>query len=1617
MYRYWRRKTDTETEEKDFQRFLRSLKGWSETNYGANLYPLLDTCEWFKQDDVYKDWLSDPQCGTLFYLGSPGLGKSHLARSLFKHLHAAQRRDLVMSFHCSSFEHSPAIWDYFTWKLLTTWPHWFTYVPPQHRCRDERSPPLGVGGFVEIWTAFRRACSERQIFLIVDGLEQAPAGSFESFFDVIEQLRQPMLADLVPSLAGQPMGGPTKIKLIVVSRINDVTDAASITTSRSAVAAEAVVKDVVLYLDNKFSIMGSTRATPDNEELDKVKEAIKNAAEVYWPYATFAIDDVEKAVTLRSSLKPFLEKDYIPTGLTHSIDSLILPILQSVNNDDRYIRTAINVIISIDVEISISIRQLKSILECLYGHQVPATTELAELIQRRCGDLFWITAPDGIVLSVHSLVTAHLSSYLPLEQRQTNMAFFCLKYLLQDKWCEPLPLSRNDTERNTKWMAKEAPFYGFAALRWPLYLPKLEELDPQLVLLLRTFLSPECPQYHTWHKWRSVFHADRTDLEEPPAIFLLREGCINVVKQLWPAQPLPVSRPSFFMSGLDSLRQLRLPEKFHNDTVAVPEWLSMTGVDGQTALMAAAMSADVSLVESVLKWPIDINARAHGGRTVLMVCLTSQRLMELEGPEADDVAAIISLLLVYGADPNISDHHGITPLHVACMRGKLKLVRLLLEFGALIDIADAWTDTPLEKAYSSGNTELVEELVRCGADLDVWMPGGEQPLTRCIFDDNIDMFRIFLRFANVNEQTVLGFSPIHIACDSPNRLEFLRLLITRPDLDLDAIATSWPETIDRQAMNALCFALRHRNYSAVQMLLQAGASPCSFPKLGVLPLAEAVLTKDKSMVELLLAYGAPVNDFNNRFYCKTALGYAADTGADDIVRLLIDHGADPTVEEGFAAASPLHIALTAKINSKMVQYLLEAPIPANVDYSAKKERHPLLSAVKQGDADTVRLMLNHKADIGMWLQPAVRPSPLHVAAKAGRVDLCEIILEYEPKLLDIQFEKGLMCESPLFKACQNGQSKAVRFLLDKGAKKDIISFHYNESILIGACENGDLETVKAVLSSAPELVNVPADNGCTPLFLSCRNGDVEAVRLLLEAGANIAHKNWYGWTCVSDLFRSLDCKRQKMLKLLIKHGLDINQVNSSTGLSVLGVAIAEGSTRDVKWLLEQGADPFRCQRGPGPEESWRNALQVTSRTQGGQTVSIMELLLEPQWGLREHLTDKDWQGATVLPMMPPTRMTTQLAARLISVCDDIAAQTGQDLYPTLMLQPAINGLSSLDYACGHLVATPSSIAQLNKTIVARAEMLLSGHRCLIENDDLIEDITNLLITRGGFDLEATVLLDMMLTRPHVRWDDDGYSQGAIGIATCGDCDAFIDEAYHFCRFCQTVRCHKCRDNLDVRALHKHVWLDLDLKVGVDVNGPEIQMLLERVHEELSVEILNQQPPPQTELENMDKDITTNEASQTSVETIIPQPTFPHQIPGSLSLATLHAFNYLAIRRPAWSPYLALSHPTHAQIAPWETQPGYSRRRMIIERRIMRLEMSPWRRITELEHLQQWGLRTAYADEDATRRDLVWQDAKAMFNEYERQYVIMTKENEEVKVRSLGNRTGGGVRKGGLEKRP
>lgn len=181
-----------------------------------------------------------------------------------------------------------------------------------------------------------------------------------------------------------------------------------------------------------------------------------------------------------------------------------------------------------------------------------------------------------------------------------------------------------------------------------------------------------------------------------------------------------------------------------------------------------------------------------------------------------------------------------TPLHYA-IQGGLNAMQLLLEHGANVDVKDKWGRTPLHCASSEGRDITMQFLIDHGADVNIKNGAGRTPLDCAMRNRDIWIMRLLLDHgAKVNASSAEG-TPLHQA-SYYGYTDGMKLL-----LDYDANVNA------RDRHNKMPLHCT-RDIDAMKLLLDHGANVNAKDKDGYTPLRRGVYNADK--VRLLKSYGA-----------------------------------------------------------------------------------------------------------------------------------------------------------------------------------------------------------------------------------------------------------------------------------------------------------------------------------------------------------------------------------------------------------------------------------------------------------------------------------------------------------------------------------------------------------------------------------------------------------------------------------------------------------------------------------------------------------------------------------------------------------------------------------------
>ena len=513
---------------------------------------------------------------------------------------------------------------------------------------------------------------------------------------------------------------------------------------------------------------------------------------------------------------------------------------------------------------------------------------------------------------------------------------------------------------------------------------------------------------------------------------------------------------------------------------------------------------------------------------VLPVALFALALSPPESPIADaamagDIEAVRSLVK-QGADVNAAQGDGLTALHWAARNGDEGMTELLIYAGAHLEAATRnGSYTPLHIASQAGRSSTVEVLLEAGASAEAETSTGVTALHFAAAAGAEEAVRLLLAQgadANVQE-SASGQTPLVFAA-SGNRVAAVEALLAGgadPNLATQAV-----DVIARKQEDMELQERRNRRVEALfETELAAGGygtnrgtdfGSLQFAHLmarsgGMTPLHHAVREGSTEAALALLAGGADIDRVSADH--STPLLVATINGHWDLAKLLLEHGASPTIASD-AGATPLYTTLNLQWapaswtypqpdaqRQQRISYLelMEALLEVGADPNARLTRPlwythyaggnelgiselgatPFWRAAYGTDVAAMKLLLEYGADLSL---PTLKPAGGFDMNGDGR----EEEDEGDPSGLP-PVPAGGPAEFPIHAATGVGHGMAGAGVVHRSVPE------------------GWMPAVRFLVEELGVDVNTRDMNGFTPLHHAAGRGDTEMVLYLVEQGADV----------------------------------------------------------------------------------------------------------------------------------------------------------------------------------------------------------------------------------------------------------------------------------------------------------------------------------------------------------------------------------------------------------------------------------------------------------------------------------------------------------------------------------
>lgn len=528
------------------------------------------------------------------------------------------------------------------------------------------------------------------------------------------------------------------------------------------------------------------------------------------------------------------------------------------------------------------------------------------------------------------------------------------------------------------------------------------------------------------------------------------------------------------------------------------EWSPGTGTDVWN-LFQACLAGDLPTVRKLVEHDPALIRAQHAYRTPLYFAVRENRVevaQWLLDHGADPLSLVVQDSLVeicrdrgYGALEQILEDRIARlqrasprgePVAQAIRQGDLAEMRRLLDAAPeLLHVGDLRSNQPIHWAVMTRRLDLIDELLSRGADINAPRFDGARPI----------------QLTN-GDYTFRGWR------DVPH---------------------DWPTSPEEVLAH-----LRARG---------ADCDLCTACFIGDLDRVRELLDRDPSLANRVSDYvsyypgsGSPLKN-------------AATQGHLEIVRLLLQHGADPNLrEEGIAPHGHALYAAVANRHPEVARLLLEHGAFPNPEVESSADA--LSRAISNDDQAMIELLCSFGAFRRVHLlayygdvqtaaavfaaNPALAddPAALANAAGEGHVAFVELMLRYHPRLPagvtfpdwsvgaktrelnELLFEHGLnpsetnwLGVAPLHQLARQGDLERAAIFLDHGANLEARDEVLCSTPLGWAAKFGQTDMVRFLLErgARPNLPDDPV--WATPLAWATRRGHSDAVHLLKEHGA------------------------------------------------------------------------------------------------------------------------------------------------------------------------------------------------------------------------------------------------------------------------------------------------------------------------------------------------------------------------------------------------------------------------------------------------------------------------------------------------------------------------------------
>eukprot|EP01045_Picozoa_sp_COSAG04_P023104 COSAG04_NODE_2698_length_3716_cov_4.770904_1_plen_931_part_10 len=483
--------------------------------------------------------------------------------------------------------------------------------------------------------------------------------------------------------------------------------------------------------------------------------------------------------------------------------------------------------------------------------------------------------------------------------------------------------------------------------------------------------------------------------------------------------------------------------------------------------------------------------------------------------------AVVRLLLDRGANPNLANSTGVTPLMNAAHVGSLPILRMLVKANAEVDTVDRETGfTAYHSACVNNQPDCAEALVRAGCDTSVTTQDGVTGRDLAQLKGNTAVLERLAALEQhrpspvEEEQSKVGAKDAARLLDSAKvgDCAMMERLIDG-GVDVDAMSETTSVSGEKIQATALLSAVTGKQQAGVRLLLHRGANPNLADSDGTTPLMIAAGNDFLPMLRLLLEAKAEVNAVHP-LAGHTAFHAASLGNYPDCAEALVRAGCDTSLRtvHGQAgrdiAQAQGHTAVLERLDA-LGQDISSSEKKADDGRGISSKKAAKMSKKKKGQGGE---------QSGAATKRAAR---LGDAAKSGDCGAMDRLLKAGLNV-DAQFNmkdksSGKAYQSTaLHQTITNKQVAAARLLLDRGADPNLAISAGHTPLMaaaqVVAMATGPMSLVELLLEAKAEVDAVDPEFGFTAFHFTCYHNHPDCAEALVRAGCDTSLRSQGGET-------------------------------------------------------------------------------------------------------------------------------------------------------------------------------------------------------------------------------------------------------------------------------------------------------------------------------------------------------------------------------------------------------------------------------------------------------------------------------------------------------------------------